>query len=325
MRAPGPRGRPGARRHRHHSGARPRRPRKDPVTTTPATAVRDLSLPTEPGRADTPVLPATVTAVTSPAASIRRLTLSSPAFRDLVLTGPDEYLGLLMPEPGRAVPPVDPTGTNLRAAVNALPAPDRPLLRWYSVRNLRRDAVAPDGSPTGEIDVDVLVHGDSGPGSRWALRARPGRRCAVSPAGGIWCRASTRQLLVADPTAVPALRSILEFTRDHHPAELADLHVAVLASGPADLEPGLRDEWEGSVGTLATVTGATVTEQAREVTTLLSGWAAAGHPATGAGYAWVCGEQGLCKDVRRVLVDTWGLAGADVRWVTYWILGRERP
>ncbi|MDI7398950.1 siderophore-interacting protein, partial [Cronobacter dublinensis] len=48
----------------------------------------------------------------------------------------------------------------------ALPRERRPLMRTYTLRALRRAAC--------ELDVEFVLHGDSGPASRWAIHAKPG-------------------------------------------------------------------------------------------------------------------------------------------------------
>ncbi|MFC3184449.1 SIP domain-containing protein [Pseudoglutamicibacter albus] len=49
------------------------------------------------------------------------------------------------------------------------------------------------------------------------------------------------------------------------------------------------------------------------------------HPATRASYVWVAGEGDLCKDVRRHVIDSWGLKSDSVQWCPYWFIGRARP
>ena len=71
-----------------------------------------------------------------------------------------------------------------------------------------------------EVDVDLVLHGDSGPATRWARRARVGDEIAlVGPDagfdgdhGGVEFRPPTggTLLLAGDETAVPAISSICE-------------------------------------------------------------------------------------------------------------------
>ncbi|WP_414122027.1 siderophore-interacting protein [Corynebacterium nuruki] len=301
------------------------------MTTTPPTAVRDRDLHTHPQREDGEIdrllgnggyrmIPATVTANELIAPNLRRITLASPVLRGLTLTGPDEYVGLLMPVPGVPLPDpasVDVEGLNIRAAVADLPEQERPGLRWYTIRHFRQDA--------GEIDLDVVMHDDhSGPGSLWCTAAGPGDAAGIWLCNAIWIRHADRPLFVADPSAVPALRAILEFTADHHPDDLAKYHVYVVAHSPDDLEAGLAEEWEEKIGSLKIIYAAPGMEK-EAVTTQLRRAAASDDPAAAPEYVWVSGEAGLAKEVRGVAVDELGVDRDFVDWVAYWIEGRPRP
>lgn len=97
---------------------------------------------------------------------LHRLTFTAEVFADYPLSGPDEYFGLLMPRPGQHFRPFGLNSTNIRAAVATIPQETRPDLRWYTIRSLDRERKL--------MDVDVVTHGDTGPGSRWIRQARPG-------------------------------------------------------------------------------------------------------------------------------------------------------
>ena len=61
----------------------------------------------------------------------------------------------------------------------ALPARHRPALRWYTIRD--HDPVL------GVVDIDVVdTHGDSGPGSAWTCRARPGDPVGIRASGALY-------------------------------------------------------------------------------------------------------------------------------------------
>ncbi|MEE6282216.1 siderophore-interacting protein [Georgenia sunbinii] len=84
--------------------------------------------------------------------------------------------------------------------------------RTYTIR-----AVRPERA---EVDVDMVIHGDAGPASRWLRRATagdrlvmvgPDTRSATHTTGADWAPGSARELLLAgDETAAPAICSILE-------------------------------------------------------------------------------------------------------------------
>lgn len=298
------------------------------MATTPAHAVRDTELREHPRRDPTEttepaddfggrLVPVTVTANDLVTPNLRRITLASPEFRSLELTGPDEFFGLLMPKDGHAFEPVDTAGRNIRAAVAEIDEDVRPELRWYTIRHLRQNA--------GEIDVDVVMHDDHpGPGASWIAATLPGATAGVWLCNAIWIRHADRPLFVADPSAVPALRTILEFTADHHPDDLARYQLVVVARTPDDLESGLVEEWSEHVASLQVIYASPGME-AEAVAAHLRDPAATGPPATPVEYVWASGEVGMTKTVRGIAVNEWGLDSAFVDWVAYWIEGRPRP
>ncbi|HIW90818.1 MAG TPA: siderophore-interacting protein [Candidatus Corynebacterium avicola] len=295
------------------------------MTTVPATAVADTELLERPLRG-TPedqddagrLIAVTVTAAEQLGPNLRRLTLASPGLRELTLTGPDEFFGLLMPRDRGEFTLFDTAGRNIRAAVAEIGEDERPGLRWYTVRHFRQEA--------GEIDVDVVMHDDHpGPGATWVAAAQPGDTAGIWLANAIWTRHNTDSpLFVADPSAVPALRAVLEFTVDHHPEDLKDYHLVIVTDGGTDLESGFAEEWQDKVASL-TVLNATPEQATEAVRTHLTEATAAGHPSTKPGYVWASGEAGMAKAVRGVAVDDWGLDSSVINWVAYWIEGRPRP
>ena len=245
----------------------------------------------------------TVAAVSDIGGGMRRITFVADELRDFRLVGADEYFGLLMPRAGAALTLPDASRENVRAAIADMPEGERPDLRWYTIRAHH--------ALNGTIDVDVVTHGDSGPGSAWACTARVGDRVGFRSGGALFrgheCEGP--MVLVADETALPALAAIL----DAHPQVVnrATIHVevadrAVLAAyafGGADVH--VHDRTDG-------VPGSAVLPalRAAELGTIA--------------YAWLCGESGMVTEGRRQLVRH---AGADRRHVLfsgYWKLGQQR-
>ncbi|GAA4423980.1 hypothetical protein GCM10023169_20280 [Georgenia halophila] len=93
-----------------------------------------------------------------------------------------------------------------------LPDDVRPPFRTYTVRYVRPELA--------EVDIDLVVHGDAGPASRWVGSAAPGHEAVLvgpdarskdSTVGIDWSPGTATELLLAgDETAVPAITSILE-------------------------------------------------------------------------------------------------------------------
>lgn len=73
----------------------------------------------------------------------------------------------------------------------------RPLMRTYTVRHHRDDA----------IDVDFVIHETAGPASQWAVETRPGDRIMVGGPGPkkLVNEQADWFLLVGDMTALPAI------------------------------------------------------------------------------------------------------------------------
>jgi NADPH-dependent ferric siderophore reductase len=181
----------------------------------------------------------------------------------------------------------------------------RAIMRSYTVCGQRRD---PD-----EFDVEFVLHGDGGPASRWASRARPGDRVtvlgpAVEDNGGVDFRPPEGTgwvLLAADETALPAVGGILRWlppgTRTRVWIEVP--HAGDLRELPTEAEAEVtwlvRDNGSGS---------------------LLGAVRAAGLPA-GTPYAWIAGESGAVRGLRRHLVGERGFDRRRVKFTGYWRVG----
>lgn len=242
----------------------------------------------------------TVAATAELAPNVRRVTFRADEFAGHTLTGADEYFGLLMPPPGAAtvtMPSED--RINVRQAIRKMPQDRRPDLRWYTIRALRR--------AEREIDVDFVLHGDAGPGTRWASRAEPGQQVGFR-AGNATYRPTQDgpRLLAADETALPALSAILETHAD------GDLHAFVEVPDPSYRLPIDSD---------------------RPVTWLIRGDDApgsrllpsvTGFDTTGLGYAWLCGESSIATGLRRHLVKERGVDRRRIMFSGYWKLGAAR-
>ena len=86
----------------------------------------------------------------------------------------------------------------------------RRVKRRYTIRTARPEI--------GELDLDVLVHGD-GPGSRWGeLAERCDEVAFQGPRGKLELRPAQWHLLVGDESALPAIASICEALPDDEPA-----------------------------------------------------------------------------------------------------------
>ncbi|MER7662454.1 siderophore-interacting protein [Streptomyces sp. NPDC096193] len=253
--------------------------------------------------------------------SLIRVTFGGEELRDFAAGGRDQSLSLFLPHPGQDAPVV-PVGAGDHSAVFAawrsLPDDVRAVMRSYTVREQRR---ADDGSS--EVDIDFAVHEDGGPACRWAGQAAPGQKVtvlgpAVADNASVRCRPpkDTDWVLVwGDETALPAAAAILEWlpagTRARvwlevpHAGDRLDLTTA------ADAEITWLVREESAPSAVEAVRAAELPD--------------------GAGYAWIAGESGSVKALRRHLVGERGMDRRRVTFVGYWRRGvsedglREEP
>jgi NADPH-dependent ferric siderophore reductase len=123
------------------------------------------------------------------------------------------------------------------------------LLREPSGRRVKRRYTISSARPDlGELDLDVLLHGE-GPGSRWGAEAAPGDTVEFQgPRGKLELRNAPWHLLVGDESALPAIAAIvaalpegeravavIEITdvTDELPVPGAELHWVARADTPA--------------------------------------------------------------------------------------------
>ena len=97
-------------------------------------------------------------------------------------------------------------GTAIRPAqdveLHLVGASGRRVKRRYTIRALRPD--------TGEMDLDVVLHGDW-PGSTWGRTAAPGDEVRFQgPRGKLELRPADWHLLAGDESALPAIAAIAE-------------------------------------------------------------------------------------------------------------------
>jgi len=231
-----------------------------------------------------------------------RVSLTGEDLRKVKVDAKDAYIKLFFPREGEERPVLPPPLTDDVSSWyrTYLQMPDdiRPPMRTYTIRAHRDD----------EVDIDFVLHGDVGPASKWAGRARPGDHVAfVGPAGLHSPPEDTDwQLLVGDETALPAIGAIVEDLPRGTRA-----HVYVEIDGPAE---------EQRLNTPGDVKITWVHRSGAHGAALLDAVRAATFP-EGKPYAWVSGESGLVKEVRRHLVRERGVDKRAITFTGYWRLG----
>ena len=236
-----------------------------------------------------------------------RLTFSGDALRHFAPWGVDQRIKLVLPLPGGGLAEFglldDPTPhpSDWYTRWKALPPAERNVLRTDTPAAIRPEA--------GEIDVDIYLHSPDGPASRWARAARVGETLVITGPDvrngwtgyGIHCQPPARYasfLLVADETAIPAVRGIA-----------ASLPAA--ARGIAIVEIGDHAD-DVTVAGLSPQVDVRVVERG-ETKDAVRAWAS-----PDVDVAWLAGESGVVTASRRVLVRELGVPRERVAFLGYW-------
>jgi NADPH-dependent ferric siderophore reductase len=267
-----------------------------------------------------------------------RITFTGPELHEFGTDGLDQRIKIMLPLPGIGITPLDPS--NWYDAWRHLPDELRNPLRTYTVRAVRPELR--------EIDIDFVAHGDSGPASRWATHATVGDEIMiVGPvlrtdglvSGVEWKPGdATHVLLAGDETAAPAICSIVSSMprdakgcafievptiADALPIDAPDgVHVTWLARNDAPhgsaLDPAVR-AWTDSF-----VTDGHRGERLADVDIENGILWEVPEPTSHSGglYAWLAGEAGVIKTLRRFLVSETGLDRHQVAFMGYWRIGR---
>ncbi|MFI7575460.1 siderophore-interacting protein [Micromonospora sp. NPDC049497] len=252
---------------------------------------------------------AQVVAVRTVGTSLVRVTLGGPELAGFAGGGRDQSVSVFLPHPGQSEPLLPGEAEeDWFTAYRTMDPAVRAVMRSYTIREQRPEV--------SEVDIDFVRHGDIGPATRWAGRARPGDRVvllgpAVHDNRSVCFRPpddTDHVLLVADETALPAVGGILAWlpagTRVRAFVEVPD---------PGDIQD-LPTDAHAEVSWI--VRGGTPAGS-----TLLADAVRAARLPTGSPYAWIAGESSMVRAVRRHLVADRGL---DRRWVTfsgYWRRG----
>ena len=207
--------------------------------------------------------------------------------------GPDQFLYLLLPPPGGADLTID-AGFSW-SQYRTMPEEQRPVGAYYTVRHHRPDLT--------EVDIDIVRHGHVGQVGAWLNRAQPGDpvalwgpRMAYHPPPS-----TTRQLLIGDETALPAIASILE-------SDPIGTRVDVILELNPATEMCLPELSELSIARLEPP------EQAgSSLPAALRNW-----PVESDAYVWGAGEFELMRELKSYLRDCVQLPANQVSVIGYW-------
>ena len=229
-----------------------------------------------------------------------RVVLGGPGLDGFTTTGnADEYVNCyFLPPDAPYAPPFE------DEAVRDLPRPQRPRPRRITARSwddARR-----------ELSLDIAAHGDVGHAGRWATRARPGDRLQLrGPAGGYHPHPDAASyLLVGDESALPAIAACAEAVPAGRPVT-AVVEVEDAAGQVALHSPGVLDvRWVHRAGRVDTQE--LLADAVRGLT-----------PPAGPVSAFVHGEAGATRAVRRVLLGRGIVDEAMLSCSPYWRRGLD--
>ncbi|GCD41588.1 siderophore-interacting protein [Streptomyces paromomycinus] len=292
-----------------------------------------------------------VTAVRRLSPHLVRITFGGPDLAGFRLDAPDQQVKLYFPRHGQRLPRLPEAsadGDLMRwyQAFRTIPEDERPWTRSYTVR-----AHHPE---TGTIDIDFVLHGTglvsgagsgsgsgpvsgpdgspvsgsdggpdggpvsgsengsaNGPATRWAHRAAPGDTLGMFGPSAYFARpvplgTADWMLLAGDETALPAIGTLAEWLPEGARA-VAYIEVTDAADEQTfDTRGDLTVHWLHR-GTGPAAPGEPLVEAVR----------GARFPA-GSVFAWLAGEAGAVRALRRHLVEDRGLDKRDIDFTGYW-------
>ena len=242
--------------------------------------------------------------------TVQRTERLSPTMVRIVVTGPDlarfaaneysdAYVKLVFLRPGVDYPrPLD-----LAAVREQFAASDWPQQRTYTVRAWDPAAL--------ELTIDFVVHGDEGLAGPWARSAAAGDELLLQGPGGGYLPdpAADWHLLIGDESALPAIAASLERLPATAVGQvLIEVHGAEQEqklAGPDGVSVRWVHTGEGPLGEA-----------------LVAAVAALTFP-DGVVQAFVHGEAGVVKDLRRLLKLERGVPQAQLSISGYWRLGAD--
>jgi NADPH-dependent ferric siderophore reductase len=255
-----------------------------------------------------PIRQIEVAATTRITPQLARITFGGTELADYASAEPDQQVKLYFPKPGQTHPVLPPRDLDFMAwyqAYSAIPEPERPWMRSYTIRAHHAE--------TATIDIDFVLHDHAGPATRWAETAEPGATLAMFGPSATFARPTPLPtsiakadwlLLAGDATALPAIAAILEWLPDTTPA-VAYIEVANQAEHQ-DLLGNATIHWLDRNDTTAAPGGLLV--DALTTATL----------PTSAPFAWLAGEAGSIRALRRHLINDRRLPKSAIDFTGHW-------
>jgi NADPH-dependent ferric siderophore reductase len=208
----------------------------------------------------------------------------------------DAYVKIVIPVPGVEYP----ESFDLATIRAEFPREQWPKMRSYTVRAYDETA--------GELMIDFVYHGDEGLAGPWAAGAKPGDELLLSGPGGGYLPGDEADwhLLVGDEAALPAIAASLEAI----PAG-APVHAFILVADAAEEQP-LATKGDAQITWLHRSAGGDLVEAVRGL-----------EFGEGVLQAFVHGEAGFVRELRRYLLDDRGMRKDLLSVSGYWRYGKD--
>jgi len=274
--------------------------------------------------------------------SLLSLVFSGPDVAQMKCDSPDQRIKILFPSEDGTPPSLPAEGPWHQLAL-AIPKAQRPIIRTYTLRH-----VDPQRQ---EVTVEFVNHGIAGPGSAWAINAVPGDAVQiVAPdaayphdSGGYeWAppEGLRRALIIADETALPAARGILEMLATQ--AKPPEIQAFFEVPQEADCVNLHEFPFADIIWLPRDVTGAVygecllqaVKERVRVPESHHQGvlkeeaegellWDKASSRNNDF-YGWIAAESTVVKRLRRYLIGERGVEHKTINFMAYWAKGHTR-
>jgi NADPH-dependent ferric siderophore reductase len=229
---------------------------------------------------------------------MQRVVLGGDGLADFTVGGcTDHYVKLLFGAEGVTYPePFD--IERIRAE---FPRDQWPVTRTYTVRHWNAEQR--------ELTLDFVVHGDEGLAGPWALRVQPGEPVRFLGPGGAYAPDASADwhLLAGDESALPAIAAALESLADG-----AEVRAFVEVSGPEEEQKIDSDAEIVWLHRGDRPVGAALVEAVRAL-----------EFPQGRLHAFVHGEAGFVKELRRLLRVELEIPREDLSISGYWRLGHN--
>ncbi|MFF2523229.1 siderophore-interacting protein [Streptomyces liangshanensis] len=260
-----------------------------------------------------------------------RVTFGGPDLADFRSAGPDQQVKLYFPRAGQRVPRLPGAGAGAAGqeqdqeqdqgqdlmrwygAFQAIPEDERPWARSYTIRS--------HDPSRGTVDVDFVLHGgdgdgtgDAGPATRWARSAAPGAVLGMFGPSAYFAApvplgTADWTLLAGDESALPAIGTIVEA-----------LPAGARAVAFVEVVDAAEEQRFGTAGdvTVHWIHRGRAPSGARGP--LVRAVRDAVFP-EGSVHAWLGGEAGAVRALRRHLVAERGFPRRSVDFTGYWRSG----